>query len=63
MNKKKVCVLISAILILAVITVVVIKNRPATMYSHIAVGYSVEGYSQRKDIGYVILNIDNAKKR
>lgn len=61
MGKKKLGILISVVLVLTVVAIAFIVNKPKDMYSHIAIGCSVEGYSQQQDIGYVTLKIDDAK--
>ncbi len=54
-------ILISVILVLTMVAIVFIVNKPEYMYSHIAIGCSVKGYSQQQDIGCLTLKIDDAK--
>ena len=61
MGKKKMGILISVVLVLTVVAIAFIVSKPEDMYSHIAIGCSVEEYSQQQDIGYVTLKIDDAK--
>lgn len=58
---KKMGILISVVLVLTVIASAFIRNKPKYIYSHIAIGCSVERYSQQQDVGYVTLKIDDAK--
>ena len=60
MNKKKMGILISVVIAI-VISIVFLVNKPEGIYSHIAIGCSVEEYSQQQDIGYITLKIDDAK--
>ncbi len=61
MSKKKMGLLIAVVLVLIVVVIEFIVNKPKNMYSHISIGCSVEGYSQQQDIGYVAIKMEDAK--
>ncbi|NLO82237.1 MAG: hypothetical protein GX094_04145 [Clostridiales bacterium] len=63
MDKKRIILILSAVVVLCLSTAVYNNNKPKDLTSFIAAGCSAEDYSQQEDIGYITLKLDGVKNR
>lgn len=61
MSKKRTILIIFIAIAVISSVILFLANRPKNFSSFIAVGCSVEDYSQQQDIGYITIKFDSMK--